>query len=865
MQHSKNMNRIFITLFLLPSMYAFAQVNENFSDNDLTENPPWILSDPLHWTVENQRLKSASTVAGSSFQIVTVSQQSTMSQWELDVELNFNTSSTNYVDVFLTATTQDLSNVANNGYFVRIGGTPDEITLYKKVGANLTMLIDGRNGSTNKSSNNVYLKVTRDLNNVWTLSRDTTVLKNKPYIEGTATDNEITSSNYFGLLVRQSTTSFHGKHFFDNIYVGPIILDTTPPEISTVTIVDEQTISIQFSEKVNQTLAEDESRYTLNQNTQPIQVILSQDETSVTCSFLNPFPNDANSTIAISGLQDLAGNEAASLSKNFYFLQPDNATLYDVVITECMPDPSPTIGLPEIEWIELHNRSNKIFNLKNWKISDGTTTGNLGEYILRPGDYVILLSSANASSFPNLPVLGVSNFPTLNNAGETLFLYDDEQNLLDKLSYSSTWYKDEDKASGGWSLERIDINNVCADEENWRASEAAIGGTPGAINSVNNYLPDSFPPILLDVYAVSENTFQIMVSEKLNASLPLPTNFSLSPHLEISSINFADESLKGLILQTTENLNSGILYKLNISSLTDCAGNTNENIETQFALPQQAESGDIIINEILFNPKVGGVDFIELVNTSNKFINLQNWKMANEKEGVIDELKTITTQNKIIKPNEYIVLTENTETLRTQYPLSNHPSFITVDLPSMPDESGILILLNDAEETQEKISYHEDWHNPLLRETEGVSLERTYPHNDGLSQQSWQSGVQASGYASPGLTNSNYFEQTTNTEIVKIEPEIFQPLQGNPAFTTISYVLDRNGLTAKAEIFDYEGRLIKTITNQETVANTGSWVWHGDQNDGTKARDGFYTLFLQLFDTSGFVKTLRKRIVLASP
>ncbi len=646
MQHSKNMKRIFISLFLLPSMYAFAQVNENFSDNELSENPQWVLSEPLHWTIENQRLKSASVLANSFFQIVTASQQTIPAQWEMDVELNFNTSSVNYVDIFLTATQQDLSSISNNGYFVRLGGTPDEISLYRKAGNTSTLLIDGRNGATNKSNNTVYIKVIRDANNLWTLLRDTTVLKNKPYIEGTATDNEITSSNYFGLLVRQSTTSFHGKHFFDNIYAGPIILDTNPPEISNVTVVDAQTISIQFSEKVNQTLAEDESRYTLNQNTQPTQVVLSQDETTVTCSFLNPFPNDANSTITISGLQDLAGNDAASLNKTFYFLQTDNATLYDIVITECMPDPSPIIGLPEIEWIELHNRSNKIFNLKNWKISDGTTTGNLGEHILRPGNYLILLSSSNVSSFTDLPVLGVSNFPTLNNTGETLFLYDEEQNLIDKLSYSSTWYKDEDKANGGWSLERIDVNNVCTEEENWKASEASNGGTPGTINSVNNTLPDQLPPTLSDVFTTSENNIQLIVNEKLEAELPLLTNFSISPTIEISSINFTDGSLKALNLQTTEKLEPGTLYTLNISSLTDCAGNTSEKVEMQFALPEQAVIGDIIFNEVLFNPKVGGVDFVELWNTSNKFINIQNWKIANQKEGEINELKLIITQSK---------------------------------------------------------------------------------------------------------------------------------------------------------------------------------------------------------------------------
>jgi hypothetical protein len=865
MQHSKNMKRIFISLFLLPTMLTFAQVNENFSDNELSENPSWIIPDPLHWTVENQRLKSASIQANSFFQIVTTSQQAVPAQWEIDVELNFNTSSANYVDVFLTATTQDLTGAANTGYFVRIGGTPDEISLFKKTAANVSVLIDGKNGSTNKSNNTVYIKVTRDINNVWTLLRDTTTQKNKPIIEGTVTDNSILSSNYFGILVRQSTTSFHGKHFFDNIYAGPIIVDTTPPDISAVTIVNAQTINIQFSEKVNITTAEDESRYLLNETTQPTEAILSQDETSVTCTFANSFLNDTNNEITISGLQDLIGNEATSVSKTFYFLQPDNAALYDVVITECMPDPSPTIALPEAEWIELHNRSNKIFNLKDWKISDGTTSGNIGEHIIRPGDYVIVLSSANVSSFPNLPVVGAGNFPTLNNTSETLFLYDDKQNVIDKLYYSDNWYKDEDKANGGWSLERIDIDNVCAEEENWKASEAATGGTPGAINSVHNTLPDQLPPTLSAVFATSENKIEIVVNEKLEVALPLLTRFSIIPPKEIATINFTDESLKGLTLQTTENLESGILYTLNISFLKDCAGNTSEKFESKFALPQQAASGDIIINEVLFNPKVGGVDFIELWNTSNKFINLQKWKIANQKEGEIDELKTITTQNKIIKPKEYIVLTENTETLRIHYPLGNYQAFTTADLPPMPDDAGIIILMNDAEEKQETIAYQKDWHNPLLRETEGVSLERTHPNNNGERSESWQSGVKALGYASPGLMNPNFFETGNKQEQITVDPEIFEPLQGSPAYTTISYILNRNGITAKAEIYDYEGRLIKTIANQETLSNTGSWVWHGDQNDGTKARDGFYTLLVQLFDTSGFVKTLRKRIVIASP
>ena len=47
---------------------------------------------------------------------------------------------------------------------------------------------------------------------------------------------------------------------------------------------------------------------------------------------------------------------------------------YDIVIDEIMADPSPQVGLPSNEWIELNNTTTFPINLQGWKISDATGT-----------------------------------------------------------------------------------------------------------------------------------------------------------------------------------------------------------------------------------------------------------------------------------------------------------------------------------------------------------------------------------------------------------------------------------------------------------------------------------------------------------
>ncbi len=111
---------------------ANAQLVDNFTDGNFTASPIW-LGNTADWIVNpTLQLQSNNTIASSTFFLSTASTMATTAQWDFFTNLTFNTSSTNYVDVFLTASASDLSLNTTTGYFVRIGNTTDEICLYKK-------------------------------------------------------------------------------------------------------------------------------------------------------------------------------------------------------------------------------------------------------------------------------------------------------------------------------------------------------------------------------------------------------------------------------------------------------------------------------------------------------------------------------------------------------------------------------------------------------------------------------------------------------------------------------------------------------------------------------------------------------------
>src|SRR6478736_1676663 len=94
---------------------------------------------------------------------------------------------------------------------------------------------------------------------------------------------------------------------------------------------------------------------------------------------------------------------------------PIQAQRYGVVIDELMADPTPQIGLPNSEWIELKNTTSSPINLSGWKIADTNgSSGGMPGFLLKPDSLVIVCSSNGMAALSVFgPTITVTNFPSL--------------------------------------------------------------------------------------------------------------------------------------------------------------------------------------------------------------------------------------------------------------------------------------------------------------------------------------------------------------------------------------------------------------------------------------------------------------------
>jgi hypothetical protein len=646
--------------------------------------------------------------------------------------------------------------------------------------------------------------------------------------------------------------------------------DTFAPELVSWELPSANEIKLTFSEAADTATSLNPANYYLAPDFgEPYFVTINEDDPRVVhLQYLSGLEENTLYTLTISNIADNCGNVMEDTEITFINYE---ASCFDVLITEIMADPSPPVFLPEAEYVELYNQSLYPINLADWKLVLGNSEYNLPVAEVPVDSYICLTKSDNISAFDDVPnVVAADNFPLLPNSSGELQLVSKEGNLIHFVNYSSEWYGDPTKDDGGWSLEMIDTDNPCGENNNWRASVSETGGTPGEENSVISNNPDSDVPDISRVIVQEPDTLLILFDETMHPSF-VPDASEFEVDRGVGTAVYAarvDGRMNAVLVAFDEAFEHGTVYTLQVTdTVEDCVGNEiTSTVEKEFALADSVEKGDVVINEILFNPPDGAEDYIELYNRSDKFIDLYDLRMASRDDSLrVDNLEVITGLGFLLFPGDYVVLSEDIDAVDKHYYCKYPEQLLQVeDLPSYTNSEGDVVLCIPNKEIIDEVVYNEDMHFKLLRSVKGVALERIDYDQPASDENNWHSAAEAVGFGTPTYQNSQYSSTETAESMFELSPESFSPdNDGYDDVLTISYNMDKPGYVLSISIFNAKGHPVRKLLDNELLAREGRFVWDGLNDDGMHPGSGIYIVLFDYFDLDGNRHQEKKTTVIA--
>ena len=475
----------------------------------------------------------------------------------------------------------------------------------------------------------------------------------------------------------------------------------------------------------------------------------------------NNFENGVNSFIAKINFTD-----DEDTTNNFAITKISAAQINegrnDIVINEFMYAPTS----PQPEWIEIFNRSDKIINLKNYKIADENDTVVVvkNSITLNPKEYFVITKDSSIINYYNLKSKFIkASFPTLNNSGDRIILIDSLNRTIDSLEYLFTW-----GGSNGKSLERKEADSLSTNSSNWATSVSPFKATPGEINSVTqkdfditvskiNFTPGK--PYFGDDVTISaviknvgknNSSFNVFLYEDTNIdSIPdlnLENELNINIGVNDSSIITFDYVIKNI--QTKKRF----FVKAELSGDQD----TTNNILSADIQPGYFSSS-IIINEIMYDPAPNEPEWIELVNNSNKDINIKNWSISDLLPSPTKNI--ITNKEELIKPDEYFIIAKDTS-FYSYHPDVTAKIFIA-NFGTLGNTNDGVILYDFRDEVIDSISYNSSWGGG-----NDFSMERVSFNGQTNDSTNWITSLSKSK-STPGKLNSiNTFKPFKRNDLV---------------------------------------------------------------------------------------------------
>jgi hypothetical protein len=838
-------------------LQAKTQFVEQFNDGELNNNPAWIYNSS-DFEVLAGRLKTLNADGGSvKYGISALYNSAADERFEFTFQFQFNPSSQNYAEFYIAADT--LSELTKNGYFIRCGDLKDEISFYRLNNGTRTELISGTDGELNKTNSQYSVRLDRisdtfflyykpNGSNVWTL-------------QGKAYEPVFSGGKYTGLHVVQNGTSVIGKHFFDDFYLGPREVDTLPPKMLKARFAVPNMLEVQFNEAVYNP---DTLHFSINLPS--VRVISARsnafDNSKVEVVFSSPLPVNKSLTLSNVNTRDADGNASRLHSIEVFTLKAEKPHLYDLFFTEVMANPTPKTGsFPEAEYVEIWNPTNKYLSLAGCLFSDASSSVLLPDSFIAPHTYLIL----SRNTFPGFaaygPWIGLASLPSLNNDEDYISIANADGEIVCSLNYKESWHSDDLRKAGGWSLELIDTTQACLTPENW-ISNNGNAGTPGQINSVAASLKNPPEPSVFHVFCDDPVVTTIYFSLPVdNVSASNVSNYQMENGAKPAAFLGLTAEGYAVKLQWPSVFVPNKVEKIIISGVKTCTGRDFPEQTLHMGRADSAVNGnELKLNEILFDPRPEGFDYVELVNTGSRIIKAGDYYFAALNDNGTFSGTVKLPANRILLPGEYLLLTTDVRKVQSQYPQHAKAAMEqTASLPTMSNDAGFIAIADNFGTLQDTFRYKDDFHTAVLADKEGVSLEKINPGAASWDYKNWTSAASTAGYGTPGLPNSQIRTgASTNKEYFSRSDKYFSPdNDGVHDVLSIDYTLPSPGFFLTATVYSDAGFETAKPFNNLFMEQSGTLYWDGNTTNAV-IKAGNYVMLMEAWNEKG--EKLRQKL-----
>lgn len=276
-------------------------------------------------------------------------------------------------------------------------------------------------------------------------------------------------------------------------------------------------------------------------------------------------------------------------------------------------------------------------------------------------------------------------------------------------------------------------------------------------------------------------------------------------------------------------------------------------------------AGEIVINEVMFNPKENGSDYVEIYNNSAKTIDLKRLKLASRTDDLeLAQVYQLTASKQLLEPGSYLALTKDTADVFPYFNIQYASCFLQMEkFPSFNNDEDFVVLLDENLDVIDELHYTDKMHHPLLADEEGIALERvsfTEPTNDFSN---WHSAASIAGYGTPGYKNSQGEPVNISNPEVIFSPESFSPdFDGYNDEYLIEYKTTKPGCLANISVFDAVGRFVMKLANNEILGSKGKFTWNGEDQTGQKQKLGVYVVLVEIFSLTGETWHFKDGVVL---